>query len=264
MSLAFTKMHALGNDFMVVDGINQHIDYLPANALSNRFTGIGFDQLLLIQPSDNADFFCKIINGDGSEAEQCGNGLRCVARYLHEQGFTEKTQISIETISGIYPAVIHSYDNIHLTMGVPNIIEESLSLQLPNNDFVNEVFVLSVGNPHAVLRVSDVCGMDIQVLGSQISHHEAFNQGTNVGFMEVLSPSHIRLRTFERGAGETNACGSNACAAVVAGITQGWLENKVDVEFKYGRLSISWKGNGQPIEMSGPAVYVYHGNIILD
>lgn len=259
----FAKMHGLANDFMVIDAINQSIDdtHLPVIKLANRHIGVGFDQLLIIKPSDKADFYCRIVNADGSEAEQCGNGLRCIARYVYENNLTKKTSFNIETIAGVYAATITSMDYITIVMGAPTVTDPDATLLLDNGQQVNNVCLLSVGNPHAILATPSVANIDINTTGALISTHPQFPSGANVGFMEIISPDHIRLRTYERGSGETHACGSNACAAVVTGISQGWLNQRVAVEYRYGTLSIEWKGNSQPILMSGPAVLVYTGVI---
>lgn len=264
--IRFAKMHGLGNDFMVIDAINQAMDdsAMPVIALGHRRTGVGFDQLLLIKPSSHADFFCRIFNADGSEAEQCGNGLRCVARYVYENKLTAKKSFAIETIAGIYPAAIDSLDYITITMGAPSISESRIHLSLQDGQRIDNLCVLSVGNPHAILKVSSIASIDMNITGSKLSTHPYFPSGANIGFMEVVTPHHIRLRTYERGAGETFACGSNACAAVVAGITHQWLANQVDVEFKLGKLSIRWDEKNQPIQMSGPADLVYVGEIGLN
>lgn len=262
----FAKMHGLGNDFMVIDAIHQTIDEsnLPVVRLAHRQLGVGFDQLLMIKRSNNADFFCRIFNADGSEAEQCGNGLRCVARFIYENKLSASKSFTIETLAGIYPALIQSLNDITVTMGAPVINETNLDLVLDNGQRIEGLAVLSVGNPHAVLRVASINTLDINTVGASLSTHQHFPSGANVGFMEIVTPNHIRLRTYERGSGETLACGSNACAAVAAGITQQWLANQVDVEFKLGKLSIRWDEKSRPIQMSGPAELVYSGEINLN
>ncbi len=265
-------MHGLGNDFMIINAIRQTIDIksIPFSLLSDRHLGIGFDQLLLVTTSSHADFACRIFNSDGSEAEQCGNGMRCVARFVQEEQLTQKKSLVLETASGLIEVCIHDYDTIQVMMGVPCFepdaipfiaekmaahYEISLGPAAPALTFT----ALSLGNPHAILRVSNTKDAPVTDIGAKIAAHPAFPKGTNVGFMEIVNPQHIRLRTFERGAGETFACGSNACAAVVAGILHHELEHKVIVELTYGNLSIEWAGQNSPVMMSGPAARVFYG-----
>ncbi|HVE43552.1 MAG TPA: diaminopimelate epimerase [Gammaproteobacteria bacterium] len=262
--LNFTKMHGLGNDFVVINGLNQSFDkkIVDITQLADRHLGIGFDQLLIIEPSKKADFFCRIYNADGSEAKQCGNGLRCVARFIYQEGLCSKKDFSIETIAGVYPVSIVDENDVRVTMGVPTILERLASIDVDGSSFF--VTALSVGNPHAVLKVQDINMLTVDVLGAKIASHHFFSETPNVGFMQVKDASHIYLRTFEKGAGETHACGSNACAAVVAGILNGWLDEKVTVSFRYGSLLIAWKGPGQAIEMTGPATYVFNGSLAIE
>lgn len=253
-------MHGLGNDFVVIDSISQQIDIvdLPIQKLSNRMTGIGFDQLLLIAPSHDADFSCRFFNADGSEAEQCGNGVRCAARYFHEKKLSAKKSLLIETIAGIIPANIFDYQHIEVKLGIPSFDKNKI-LELQNKQY--EMTVLSLGNPHAILGVNSVNLYPINEIGSQISTHPAFPSGVNVGFMEVIDPQHIVLRTYERGVGKTFACGSNACAAVAAGIINKQLKNKVIVELELGQLQIEWQGDGHSVVMTGPAETVFEGEM---
>lgn len=255
-SLPFTKMHGLGNDFIIVNALSE----IPIPALADRHTGIGFDQLLLIEPGKQADYFCRIFNADGSEAEQCGNGLRCVARYLYEEGIQKKPEFSLETIAGIFPVSIRDNDHIRITMGAP-LIQAALT-QLPLiNDSVS-ASIISTGNPHAIIKVPALENLAIQELGNAIANHVTFKHGANVGFLQVMDTGHARLRTYERGAGETLACGSNACAAAVAGILNGWLSHTVEIAFRLGHLTIEWEGEGKPIHMTGPAARVYTGYLV--
>jgi len=232
--LTFTKMHGLGNDFMVINTIQQPFDLgmVSIPALADRHIGVGFDQLLLIEPSTSADFFCRIFNSDGSEAEQCGNGLRCIARYLHEEGIHQGSTLTIETRSGIFPIKINKIDNVTVTLSPPPAADIELRLN-PHT----ELHSLSLGNPHTILKVDSVETAAVATLGPEISTHPHFACGTNVGFMEVVNRDHIRLRTFERGTGETHACGSNACAAAIIGIRNHSLANRVMVEFRLTRLA---------------------------
>lgn len=261
--IRFTKMHGIGNDFVVIDALHQSVkpQQLPIATLSHRHLGIGFDQLLLIEASKNADFFCRIFNADGSEAEQCGNGLRCVARFLHENGLINTPSFSIETKAGVFPVEIKDYEHVRVSMGVP-VIKESL-MQINIDDEANKaaISVLSMGNPHAVLKVSGLQQVNANLLAPAIASHDYFPEGANVGFMEVVQKDHIRLRTFERGAGETLACGSNACAAAIAGISNGWLTSKVQVEFSQGSLWVEWQGNGKTVYLTGSATLVFTGEI---
>jgi len=263
MKISFTKMHGLGNDFMVVNALNQSYDLSATkiSQLANRYLGIGFDQLLMIEPAKNADFFCRIYNSDGSEAEQCGNGLRCVARFIHEEKLHAQTSFRLETKAGIYPVEIKDYDHIRVTMGAPQI--KQLLIDLPLSDHLNfiSVSILSLGNPHAITKVDSVDLVPVTVIAPQIAAQDYFPDGVNVGFMQIIDKHHVRLRTFERGAGETFACGSNACAAAVAGIANGWVQPSVHVEFKYGSLMIDWNKDENVVHMVGAAAVVYEGEI---
>ena len=272
--LTFNKMHGLGNDFVVIDGITHTANLTKPliQALANRHTGIGFDQLLLIKTSQLADFSCLIFNADGSEAEQCGNGMRCVARFVHENKLTTKDTITLETKTRIIQAKIINYNTIWIDMGIPVFEPSAIPF---NADRIRKLYeiplddgqpgfalsVLSMGNPHAILQVSSTQHFPVTKFGPQVSTHSLFPHGVNVGFMEVVSPAHIRLRTYERGSGETLACGSNACAAVVAGINGNVLEHEVLVELSLGNLTVKWTGENAPVEMTGPAALVFCGNI---
>ncbi|OGT60161.1 MAG: diaminopimelate epimerase [Gammaproteobacteria bacterium RIFCSPHIGHO2_12_FULL_45_12] len=265
-ALHFTKMHALGNDFMVINACSTPLDIqaLPIKALANRHTGVGFDQLLIIQPSDIADYFCEIYNADGSRAEQCGNGLRCVARYLHERGLLTQRFFHLETLAGVFPVTLTDYHHICVTLNAPIQQETLTTLTITpeaGSPLTLPVSILAVGNPHVIVNVANLDQVPVDRWGHLLSIHPAFPHGTNVGFMEVVSPTHIRLRTYERGAGETCACGSNACAAVVAGIANGLLQADVTVEYQYGQLFVSWEGNPHPVKLTGPAAKVFDGLI---
>lgn len=272
----FCKMHGLGNDFMVVDAIHQTIDLkkIPISLLADRHLGVGFDQLLLITPSTKADFACRIYNADGSEAEQCGNGMRCIARYLHEEQLTQKKSLSIETISGLIHVKIINYDMIEVNMGMPSFEPEKIPFIThhpayhydikPDPDMPAMHFtVLSMGNPHAILIVPSINDAPVATIGSKIASHALFPKGTNVGFMEIVNRGHIRLRTFERGTGETFACGTNACASVVAGIIHHELDQKVNVELNYGNLLIEWGGKNTPAILAGSATRVFNGTYFI-
>lgn len=263
--LQFTKMHGLGNDFVIVNAINQSIETkkIPFARLAHRHTGIGFDQFLVIEPSRQADFFCRIYNADGSEAEQCGNGLRCVARYIHEESMHPHNQFTIETLAGLFPLEIQDYDHIRVCMGTPEITNSLIELPLPDLSTTIPVSILSLGNPHAIAQIESLESIPLEQFAAQISTSKYFPDGVNVGFMQIMDKHHVRLRTFERGTGETWACGSNACAAAVAGITLGLLQKHVKVDFTYGSLAIDWEGENQSIYMTGPAAKVYSGEMII-
>lgn len=271
-TISFSKMHGLGNDFVVINCIHQsiHLDRSTICFLADRHLGIGFDQLLLIEKSNKADFACRIFNADGSEAEQCGNGMRCVARFIQEEKLTPQHALSIETKSGIIHANIQDDNTIQVSLGQPCFQPEKIpfiaekikhlySIQCEENHL--ELAVLSMGNPHAILSVSDVDTYPVKNIGAKLAIHPAFPEGVNLGFMEVIDRQHIRLRTFERGVGETRACGSNACAAVVAGIINDWLDHHVEVQLVGGKLFIQWEGEHQPLLMTGPAQTVFSGTI---
>ncbi len=261
-TINFTKMHGLGNDFIVIDAIHQKINItdLTIPTLSHRYTGIGFDQLLWLSSSTKADFSCRFFNADGSEAEQCGNGVRCIARYIHENKLLNKNKFWIETKASLVEVLIKDYAEIEVKLGIP-IIEENIQLSLQNN-MIYPLSILSLGNPHAILLVETLENFPITTIGSQIATHQSFAHGINVGFVQIKNSHHIILRTYERGVGETLACGSNACAAVVSGILNQQLAPDVTVELPLGTLQIQWAGPGMPVIMTGPAEKVFDG--VLD
>jgi diaminopimelate epimerase len=263
-TIRFAKMHGLGNDFVIIHSTEASWRMTPSriSQLADRHQGIGFDQLLTIEPSQQADFLCRIFNADGSEAEQCGNGMRCIARYIHEQGLSSQSSFSVQTKAGIYILSIENYNRIRVTMGPPTIKQTQVELQLPQDLGTVTMSIIHMGNPHAIVRVQDMHVTQTLTLGRAISTHAYFPQGTNVGFMQIIDQHHIVLRTFERGSGPTFSCGSNACAAAVIGITQGWLTSRVIVEFCYGSLEVEWEGNEQPVYVTGPATYVFSGEIL--
>lgn len=277
MKLKFSKMHGLGNDFVVLDGVRQHISLTAEQirALGNRHTGIGFDQLLLVETplSVDADFRYRIFNADGSEVEQCGNGARCFVKFVHEQGLTEKPAIVVETKRGIIYPRLEAGGLVTVDMGrprfAPNEIPFISETDLPEQELKLsegvsvQIGVVSMGNPHAVTVVNDIDLAPVSVQGPQIENHERFPQRVNAGFMQVLDRHNIKLRVYERGAGETLACGTGACAAVVAGIRQNLLTSPVCVQTRGGALNISWTGSDQPVVMTGPAVTVFTGEIEL-
>ncbi|VAX13562.1 Diaminopimelate epimerase [hydrothermal vent metagenome] len=274
--IRFTKMHGLGNDFVVIDAIHQSFDLSAAQLrfIADRHFGVGCDQILLVEPAcqPQVDFTYRIFNADGSEVEQCGNGARCFARFVHDKGLTTKSEIPVATASGIIHLRLQDDDQVTVNMGtpvfspagIPFVAETEARLYtLEVGSEKVELSVLSMGNPHAVLRVNDVDSAPVVELGRQIESHPRFPQRVNVGFMQVLDRQHIRLRVFERGSGETLACGSGACAAVVVGRQQGWLDAKVGVRLPGGELQIAWPGGNEPVMMTGPAVSVYEGELNL-
>lgn len=259
-------MHGLGNDFMVLDARHTPINYaqFPIQQLANRYTGIGFDQLLVLEPSTQADFFCRFFNADGTEAEQCGNGLRCLARYIHENKLSNKRSFHLESKAGIQSVAIENYDAIRVTLNSPIVQENLIELKHVKDNATSLISTISLGNPHAIIKVLTIDDLATDQLGLEISTHPHFPQGANVGFMEIIDQHHIRLRTFERGVGETFACGSNACAAVATGVINGWLKNSVNVLYRYGSLIIEWDGSNQhPMYMTGPATLVYSGEVVI-
>lgn len=274
MLLKFSKMHGLGNDFVVLDAINQTVS-LDADAvrrLADRRFGIGCDQLLLVErpTQPNVDFRYRIFNADGSEVEQCGNGARCFARYVRDHGLTDKDEIVVETAGGIIVLTLTADGLVTVNMGVPRLAPaeipfdapaQSVSYALNIDGQTLEIGAVSMGNPHAVLRVDDVERTAVEQIGPLVESHPRFPKRVNAGFMQVVDRGHIRLRVYERGAGETLACGTGACAAVVAGCLRGWLDPQVRVSLPGGDLIIRWAGAGEPVWMTGPAVEVFQGAI---
>ena len=276
MLLRFTKMHALGNDFMVLDLISQsvNLESHSIKALADRKTGIGFDQLLTVSPPSDpeADFMYTIYNSDGSEAEQCGNGARCFLRFVRDQGLTTKSLIQLQTRSRNITCKLEKDGNITVNMGAPvfeptriPFIAETpeilYDISLPKGYGQISASVINVGNPHIVINVEDIENAPVSSLGPIIESHDRFPEKANVGFMQIISRNNIRLRVYERGAGETQACGSGACAALVAGRLQGLLAENVKVDLPGGKLNISWHSKGSDIMMTGPACRVYEGRL---
>lgn len=274
--LLFTKMHGIGNDFVVLDGINQVVNLSSAQVqrIADRHFGVGCDQLLVVEAyaGEEADFRYRIFNADGSEVEQCGNGARCFARFVYDQGLTQKTTIPVMTASGLIVLNIQPNGQVMVNMGVPEFSPERIPFiserqqTLYNREIAGEwvsFSAVSMGNPHAVLQVTDVDTAPVGVLGPALEHHPSFPRRVNVGFMQVLGRDRIRLRVFERGSGETLACGTGACAAVVAGCIQGLLDTQVTVALPGGDLQIRWDGEGQPVWMTGPAETVFRGTLRL-
>ena len=274
MVVNFTKMHGLGNDFMVVDMISQHVHLRPEQIrrIADRHFGIGFDQLLLVEPpgSPDVDFRYRIFNADGSEVEQCGNGARCFAIFVREKKLTNKDHIRVETKKGVIELHVDQNNRVLVDMGEP-IFEpsripfisdsESSSYTLDVSGETIQLSAASMGNPHAVLEVQELSDELVSRLGPAIECHEQFPEKVNVGFMEVVHKRFIKLRVFERGVGETMACGTGACAAVAAGIYRGVLESPVEVKLPGGNLKIEWQGKGHSLMMEGPATSVFEGKI---
>ncbi|NMG43301.1 diaminopimelate epimerase [Aromatoleum toluvorans] len=276
MHLRFAKMHGLGNDFVVIDAVRQHVDLTPGRVrfLADRHFGVGCDQLLVVEPATQAgvDFRYRIFNADGGEVEQCGNGARCFVRFVHEQGLTAKREIRVETKSGVIAPRLEDSGLVTVDMGVPvfeparvPFVSDSEAVVQPLDVGGTAVAItaVSMGNPHAVQVVADVDAAPVAAQGPLIENHARFPARVNAGFMQVADEHRIRLRVYERGAGETLACGTGACAAVVAGIRRGLLASPVRVETRGGELEIAWGGVGEPVLMTGPAVTVFAGEIEL-
>ncbi len=267
-------MQGAGNDFIVIDGIHQHIrlNAQQIQQLAHRQFGIGFDQLLLVESSECADFKYRIFNADGGEVAQCGNGARCFVRFVWDQQLTNKREIRVETASGIITPRLEDNGLVTVDMGAPRFKPEDIpfiadhaatTYELDVHGQRIEISAISMGNPHAVQVVDDVDTAPVVALGKQIETHPRFPQRVNAGFMQILNQHHIKLRVFERGSGETLACGTGACAAAVAGIQRGLLQSPVKVSARGGELSIAWQGGDAPVMMTGPAVPVFTGEVHL-
>ena len=275
--LRFTKMHGLGNDFVMIDAINQPVTLTAERVrrLADRRFGVGCDQVLIVEPPtrDGVDFRYRIFNADGGEVEQCGNGARCFARFVRDQGLTQKNDIAVETLGGIIYPRIEADGTVTVNMGVPRLDPRDVPFEASARRMIHDldvegtavpVTVLSMGNPHAVQVVRDVDSAPVASQGPKIEHHPRFPKRVNAGYMQVLDRQHVRVRVWERGAGETLACGTGACAAVVAGRVRGLLEENVVVQVRGGTLHIAWRGEGEPVWMTGPAVRVFDGEIDLE
>ncbi len=272
MQLSFTKMHGLGNDFIVFEAAGRSLSNATYRRLGDRRTGIGFDQALVLEPprTANTDVYYRIFNSDGSEVEQCGNGARCIARYVseHQQLGNE---IRMESMGGLLSARLRGDGLVSINMGVPDFnpaalpfaatLADSYTLSVAANEL--RIGAVSMGNPHAVLRVADVATAPVDSVGPAVENHPQFAQRVNVGFMQIVDRGHIRLRVFERGAGETLACGTGACAAVAVGRKQGTLDESVQVQLPGGILMIDWQGPGHPLWMTGPAETAFEGSVEL-
>ena len=276
MQLKFTKMHGAGNDFVVIDLISQRCDLRARHIrkLADRRLGVGCDQVLVVEAprSPDVDFRYRIYNADGEEVEQCGNGARCFARFVREKRLTRKRIITVETAGGILELRVHDKHQVEVNMGAPVLEPAKIPHVAPQQaPFYSmdvqgkslEIGAVSMGNPHAVLRVDEVESANVEELGPLIESHRDFPQRTNAGFMQVVSENDINLRVFERGVGETLACGTGACAAVVYGIIRGWLRDTVTVNLPGGKLRISWAGEGEPVIMTGPTALVFEGSILI-
>ena len=276
MKLKFSKMHGLGNDFVVLDGVRQQVSLTPAQLrfLADRNFGVGCDQILLVEKptQPGVDFRYRIFNADGSEVEQCGNGARCFVRFVHDTGLTDKREIRVETQCGIIAPRLESDGMVTVDMGIPRFLpaeipflhdDDVVIYNLDVADETLEISVVSMGNPHAVQVVESVDGAPVGAHGPLIEKHERFPQRVNAGFMQILDRQAIKLRVYERGSGETLACGTGACAAVVTGIRRGLLDSPVKVTTRGGDLAIAWAGNDRPVLMTGPAVTVFSGEIDL-
>jgi diaminopimelate epimerase len=285
MRLKFIKMQGAGNDFVVLDGVSQRIDLTREGArrIADRHFGVGCDQVLLVEPArEGADFRYRIWNADGGEVEQCGNGARCFVRFVHDKGLTKKREIRVETLSGIIAPRLEADGQVTVAMGAPifkpeGVPFEARGLKPGHGDYrwpldvgghTVSVAVLSMGNPHAVQTVADVDSAPVTTEGPLIERHPRFPRRANAGYMQVVTRTRIRLRVWERGAGETLACGTGACAAVVTGIREGLLDESVEVDTCGGRLTIRWAGGendpNSTVWMAGPAVTVFEGEIEIE
>lgn len=276
MQLRFTKMHGAGNDFVMIDLISQYFTLHPKHVrrLADRQFGVGCDQVLVVEAptQPEMDFRYRIYNADGNEVEQCGNGARCFARFVREKKLTSKKVICVETAGGPLELRVRDGHQVEVNMGAPTL--EPANIPYLANQKANsyelavegqnlEIGAISMGNPHCVLRVDDVAKANLEHLGPIIENTPEYPEKANVGFMQLVSDTHIKLRVFERGVGETLACGTGACAAVVYGILQGWLRDTVTVSLPGGKLSISWEGEGRPVMMTGPTAVSFEGSILI-
>ena len=276
MLVNFSKMHGLGNDFMVVDNVTQNI-FLSRDQikrLADRHFGVGFDQLLMVEApySPDLDFHYRIFNADGNEVEQCGNGARCFARFVRMKGLTNRHKITVSTKGGNMTLYIEKDGQVTVNMGQPILEPKDIPLQANKRELTyilrhqeHTLFMgaASMGNPHCVIEVEDITAAEVHTLGPAVEQHERFPKRANVGFMQIIDESHIKLRVWERGAGETLACGSGACAAAVVGLLQSKLGRNVKVDLPGGALQIRWQGEGHPVKMTGPAEHVFDGQIAL-
>lgn len=274
MKLNFTKMQGAGNDFVVIDSYNQPVSLTTEQIkfIANRFFGVGCDQLLMVEKTNtpNVDFRYRIFNADGSEVEQCGNGARCFVRFVVEKGLTQKREIAVETASGVISLKLQDDGQVTVNMGAPRFLPAQIPFEASAQQTLYplaltqaeiQISAVSMGNPHAVMVVNDVNTAPVAEYGPQIESHPRFPQRVNAGFMQVLNPHTINLRVYERGSGETLACGTGACAAAVSGMQLGLLTSPVVVNTRGGQLTIAWDGDGKPVLMTGPAEIVFEGQI---
>jgi diaminopimelate epimerase len=273
--IAFTKMHGAGNDFVVIDATAEPLELArnDRRLIADRRIGIGCDQLLFVEaPHGDEDFFFRIFNADGGEVEQCGNGARCVARFIHDKGLARKRRLRLGSLGGTLEAELLDDGHVRVNMGAPRLAPaeipfdadaEALTYAIDLEGEQLDVGAVSMGNPHAVLTVNDVADAPVADLGEMLEEHPRFPRRVNVGFMQRLDAAHVKLRVFERGVGETLACGTGACAAAVWGMLAGQLDPEVEVELPGGTLVVSWRGRGEPVFLAGPAVTVFEGNITL-
>ncbi|MES1981123.1 MAG: diaminopimelate epimerase [Pseudomonadota bacterium] len=273
--MKFTKMHGAGNDFVVIDAVRQRVQLKPEHLrlLADRHFGVGCDQILLVEKPERsgADFRYRIFNSDGGEVEQCGNGARCFVRFVHDQGLTHKREIVVETKGGLISPRLEEDGRVSVNMGVPILDAAKIPFkgsnaviqELPLSSGSVQITAVSMGNPHAVQVVADIEHAPLDIIGTEIENHPAFPNRVNAGFMQVVDRGHIKLRVYERGAGETLSCGTGACAAVVAGILRGLLDERVQVVTRGGVLNITWAGDRSPVLMTGPAITVFEGEIHL-
>ena len=274
MRLKFTKMQGAGNDFVVIDAYTKPIQLSAKQIklIANRYFGVGCDQLLMVEKAQQSgvDFRYRIFNADGGEVQQCGNGARCFVKFVSEKGLTDKRTINVETAGGVITLTLQNDNQVTVNMGAPRFAPnqvpfvaetEAMQYLLALKTQPIKISVLSMGNPHAVTLVKDVEKQDVATIGPQIESHERFPEHVNAGFMQVLNPHEIKLRVYERGSGETLACGTGACAAVVSGIRLGELQSPVLVHTRGGDLSIAWAGGSNPVLMTGPAEIVFEGEI---
>lgn len=275
-TLRFSKMHGLGNDFMVINGVDQSVTLQPEiiRQWADRHFGIGFDQLLLVEPADThqADFKYRIFNADGGEVSQCGNGARCFARFVRDQGLSDASEISVETHAGLLTLHLLEDGLVRVNMGVPRLKPAQIPLLMAHEQALYEAdengqriafSAVSMGNPHMVIRVDDVATAAVETLGPLWESHPLFPERVNVGFLEIVDRQQFKLRVFERGVGETLACGSGACAAMVAACRNDWLDHHATASLLGGELQLEWQGLGQPVWMSGPATTVFSAELPL-
>jgi diaminopimelate epimerase len=276
LTMNFSKMHGLGNDFMVIDAVTQnvHLSTEMIKRMADRYTGVGFDQLLIVEPPyvPDSDFHYRIFNSDGSEVEQCGNGARCFARFVRLKGLSRKRVLKVSTMKGNIVLTVNDDDTVRVNMGEPifepnkipfKAIKEEKTYIIRAQEQTILCGVASMGNPHCVIQVDNIVTAEVATLGSLLEQHDRFPERANIGFMHIIDRDNINLRVFERGVGETKACGTGACAAVAIGINQGLLNQRVKVNLPGGKLLIEWKGGNHPLYMTGPATHVYDGFIAI-